>query len=90
MKLEDEEEEEVEEDNSGIDSTNTGTSEKVKYHLLCVLDSKQAIWCLWKSYVNTPCVQLMVFVSVLLRVFLHGNACVQLQCCYIRSLCSCL
>lgn len=46
MKLEDEEEEEeVEEENSGIDSTNTGTSEKVKYHLLCVLDIKQTIWC---------------------------------------------
>lgn len=46
MKLEDEEEEdEVEEENSGNDSTNTGTSEKVKFYVLCVLDSKQAIWC---------------------------------------------
>ena len=40
MKLEDEEEEEEEgEENSGSDFTNTGTSEKVKFHLLCVLDS---------------------------------------------------
>lgn len=39
MKLEDEEEEEEIEENGGSDITNTGTSEKVKFHLLCVLDS---------------------------------------------------
>lgn len=40
MKLEDEEEEEeVGEENGGNNITNTGTSEKVKFHLLCVLDS---------------------------------------------------
>lgn len=41
MKLEDEEEEdeEVGEENGGNDVTNTGTSEKVKFHLLCILDN---------------------------------------------------
>jgi hypothetical protein len=40
MKLEDEEEEEeVGEENGGSDITNTGTTEKVKFHLPCVLGS---------------------------------------------------
>ena len=40
MKLEDEEEEEeVGEENGGSDITETGTREKVKFHLLCVLES---------------------------------------------------
>jgi hypothetical protein len=45
MKLEDEEEEDEEEEGSNSnDSTNNGTNEKVKFHLLCVWASRQSIW----------------------------------------------